>query len=285
MKTLKQRGGWLFLGGGALALSVMLQYLCPQLLLLGAQVLEQIKLVGEAAPELILQRAYTWYKNNALWATLFYHIAGTVIFGLCCRALCKGDVRIPLKRVFYKKSIGAICITGISLQFFVSSALQLAYLAAPLLLHNYRRLIEASGLQAFSSIALFITAVAAPVGEELLCRGVILHCAQKAAGRFWMANIIQAVAFGVMHMNWVQALYAFTVGLVLGLFYHRYGSLWASIALHIVFNVSGVILAAPLLGRIPLKASYFFLLCLLSAAACALGLNLDKPDAGKPDKT
>ena len=38
---------------------------------------------------------------------------------------------------------------------------------------------------------------------------------------FWLANIWQALLFGLLHMNVLQGVYAFTVGLVLGFICHR----------------------------------------------------------------
>lgn len=83
---------------------------------------------------------------------------------------------------------------------------------------------------------LIISAVlAAPILEEILLRGIVLDGFLKqyspAKAIFW-----SAVIFGVMHLNPVQAVGAFLLGLPLGWLYYRTGSLWPGIALHFVNN-------------------------------------------------
>ena len=57
------------------------------------------------------------------------------------------------------------------------------------------------------------TIILAPVGEELVFRGLTYRFARKALP-FWGANILQAALFGVMHLNLFQGLYAFFLGTV-----------------------------------------------------------------------
>jgi hypothetical protein len=38
---------------------------------------------------------------------------------------------------------------------------------------------------------------------------------------FWVANILQAVLFGIYHMNPLQGIYAFFIGLFLGYVCHK----------------------------------------------------------------
>ena len=51
-----------------------------------------------------------------------------------------------------------------------------------------------------------------PVSEEMIFRGAIFDRVYTVFP-FWKANIIQAVLFGVYHMNIVQGLYAFCLGI------------------------------------------------------------------------
>lgn len=55
---------------------------------------------------------------------------------------------------------------------------------------------------------------------------------------FWVANVVQALLFGVMHGNIVQGLYTFATGLLLGLLCWRLGDLRYPILLHFGLNVS-----------------------------------------------
>lgn len=77
--------------------------------------------------------------------------------------------------------------------------------------------------------------IAAPLFEEFLCRGVILNDFKNTT-KFWVANLIQAFVFGAIHMNLVQGVYAFLLGLILGYLFEKYQSLWVPIIIHAVYN-------------------------------------------------
>ena len=55
---------------------------------------------------------------------------------------------------------------------------------------------------------------------------------------FWVANVVQALLFGLMHGNIVQGLYTFATGLVLGFLCWRLGDLRYPILLHFGLNAS-----------------------------------------------
>ena len=60
---------------------------------------------------------------------------------------------------------------------------------------------------------------------------------------FMAANVLQAVLFGVYHMNWIQGVYAFVLGMILGFTARYFNSLWAAILLHAAVNGSAELLA------------------------------------------
>ena len=68
--------------------------------------------------------------------------------------------------------------------------------------------------------------------------------------RFWAANAIQALVFGVMHLNVVQGVYAFALGLLLGWVFRRTGRLRAAVLLHMAVNASSMLMDVldPLIG-------------------------------------
>lgn len=80
-----------------------------------------------------------------------------------------------------------------------------------------------------------------PASEEIIFRGAIfdrLHLAFP----FWIANALQAFLFGVYHMNIIQGIYAFLLGMLLGMVVYSTGSILCSIATHIIFNSTTYIL-------------------------------------------
>lgn len=74
-----------------------------------------------------------------------------------------------------------------------------------------------------------------PFCEELVFRGV-LYNGYKKSGRIIGAILLSALAFGLMHMNFNQAIYAFPVGILLAMLVEASGSLWTSTFCHMVFN-------------------------------------------------
>ena len=60
-----------------------------------------------------------------------------------------------------------------------------------------------------------------PLAEELLYRQLMLKRLRESFGR-WMAIVASALIFGVMHMNLVQTVYAFVLGLLLALLMETY---------------------------------------------------------------
>jgi len=92
-------------------------------------------------------------------------------------------------------------------------------------------------------IAIFTILVAAPVLEELLFRGFLLNFLRRYFGRV-AAIILSSLAFALFHFSFSQSLgnfplvgSLFTLALFLGYIYERQGSLFASIALHMTFNI------------------------------------------------
>jgi membrane protease YdiL (CAAX protease family) len=91
-------------------------------------------------------------------------------------------------------------------------------------------------------LSLFVTVILAPLAEEFLFRGITLKKAQKIMP-FMAANILQAVLFGVYHMNLVQGVYAFVLGMILGYTAEYFHSIWAAILLHACVNGSAEVLS------------------------------------------
>jgi membrane protease YdiL (CAAX protease family) len=118
-------------------------------------------------------------------------------------------------------------------------------------------------------LAILAVVLLAPIAEELLCRGVILHYAMKATPKFWLANIIQALLFGIIHMNIIQGTYAFFLGLVLGWLRYRYKSLVAPTIMHLVNNLSTTTWLGWLLSLIPNTLSNHFIALSLGVSASA----------------
>lgn len=78
--------------------------------------------------------------------------------------------------------------------------------------------------------------------EEVSMRGV-MYLRMK---RYWgkrKAMIFSAIVFGVYHMNVVQAVYAFFLGLFFAWLYERYDTLWAPVIAHMSANLFVILLS------------------------------------------
>ncbi len=81
---------------------------------------------------------------------------------------------------------------------------------------------------------LFI-AVFAALNEELLLRGLIYHELRRKTS-VMVAVVIQAILFGILHMNLYQFIYTSISGIILGLLYVWTRSIWVAMSLHFVNN-------------------------------------------------
>lgn len=142
---------------------------------------------------------------------------------------------------------------GMILQFGISSVLSLIELLAPALMEHYNELMETAGLGELSLPALIAVSIMAPLSEEVLCRGIILRLAERISPKFWVANLIQALAFGILHGNLVQGCYAFLLGLILGHLYGKYRNIWLCMLLHGAMNLSSY-LVTPFYSLFPEEA-------------------------------
>lgn len=89
------------------------------------------------------------------------------------------------------------------------------------------------------------TAVVAPISEELLCRGAIFGTLLKMMPRRpWVAIVISALIFGVIHLNPVQMVFGALYGLLLGWLAWRTGSLLPSIVVHVANNTTVMLMPA-----------------------------------------
>lgn len=98
--------------------------------------------------------------------------------------------------------------------------------------------------QAFYSSSLFweiaALCVLSPAAEELLYRGIVLDALRDWLGRS-AAVVCSALLFGLMHMNVVQALYAFLLGLLLGILMEYYRDVRVVMCGHMAANLVSVL--------------------------------------------
>lgn len=88
-------------------------------------------------------------------------------------------------------------------------------------------------------VQILAAGIAGPIVEELIFRGLIYKRIKKMSS-VMIAGILSSLLFGLYHGNWIQAPYAFIIGMVCVFVYEKYKSIIAPILLHISANMLSV---------------------------------------------
>lgn len=181
--------------------------------------------------------------DNLMTIQIAAQIAMLVVFGLWYYFAYGKKKRPETAEKPESIHVVLIVLMGLILQLGIGSVLSLIEIMAPKALEHYNELMELMGLGEMSLPVMIAVSIMAPLSEEVLCRGVILRLAERVSPKFWAANVIQALAFGILHGNLVQGTYAFLLGLVLGYIYGKYRNIWLCMLLHGAMNFSSFIVS------------------------------------------
>ena len=125
----------------------------------------------------------------------------------------------------------ALIITSVIILLTVLSSL----LSKKIILDDYSK-------QSFEVNELLKFLVFYPVGEELLLRGLMLHFLKKKTK---YANLIQAIIFGILHLNPIKFIYTTISGIFFGNVRLKPNPIWWIILLHSAFNLVSIFLYKP----------------------------------------
>ena len=179
---------------------------------------------------------------------LLYSVMCIAFLGLWYYHSCGGDYLPNVSRTFSIRQLAGVAILVPGAQFLCSYLVGFVSMIFPKWLQQYEDLLETAGLDSSIGLPMLLYSVLlAPVCEELIFRGVTMRLARRALP-FWLANFMQAALFGLFHMNWIQGIYAFALGLLLGFVCEKGGSIYYSILLHILFNFWGTVISNLLEG-------------------------------------
>lgn len=140
-------------------------------------------------------------------------------------------------------SIGKCLLIGAAIAVALRLPLLLAWAAKPDAIHSFA--LDNALWQMLDGVqdrygyfaALWIVAIAAPVTEEFLFRGVLYRAFMAHLRPLW-ANLLQAALFAAMHLEGFKgSLVLFVLGLTLGTLTRRSGGLLAAMTLHAIFNL------------------------------------------------
>lgn len=187
----------------------------------------------------------------ALTSNMDFTVVMSMVFSVFCTALfgiwyyrsCGGNFKINFKKSFHPMEILGILLLIPGTQFISNIITSLISVAFPSWLEDYLEMMENAGLSGDISLLMIVYSVLlAPISEELIFRGVTYGIARRHFS-FWAANVIQALLFGIFHMNLLQGCYTFILGLVLGYIYEKGGSIYHVILFHFLFNLWGTMVS------------------------------------------
>ena len=198
---------------------------------------------GEAGVNII----YNFMLNNLnLYSCLTYLIPGAVFllwyyFAFVEKRGIKQTVSSHTRRLT-PACFGWVVLLGFAVQHVTSLIMVAINALMPSVMNEYTEMIDSSGISEYSLLWAVATLILPPIVEEVIFRGLILQYLGKAGASFIVANLIQAVLFGIFHMNLVQGIYTALLGFLLGYLAYRYDSIFVPMILHAIYNLFGTVL-------------------------------------------
>ncbi|MCU6734714.1 CPBP family intramembrane glutamic endopeptidase [Diplocloster agilis] len=233
---------------------IVLELLMEVVVILGIMFMELISANAKGMPMSltdILNSLPQMVMDHYMLLLIMIQISWIVGFGLWYYfGFVRKKERLKLAQVFSVRSFSAEICLAVGFYFIITLYLSFAGFAFPNLMEDYNLLMEQTGIADRTVLSTISTIVFAPICEEVIFRGLTYKFARRAGLNFLLANILQALLFGIIHMNWIQGTYAFCLGLLLGFVNERYHSLYAAVLLHALFNFCGTYLAEAL-GFLP----------------------------------
>ena len=221
-----------------------------------------------------------WNRLMELWGNtnfntiimMLFSVSCIIVFGFWYRKTFEKDFQLKSKKKFHLLQIIGIIFLVPATQFMSAILVNILSTFFPSWLISYETLLENAGLTEDISIIMMIYSVClAPISEELIFRGVTMRITRKCFP-FWIANIMQALFFGIFHMNILQGCYAFALGLFLGYVCERGESIYHAILFHFLFNLWGTTVSEWLTNLNPAFTGIF--VCFSTTIGMGVGLKL-----------
>lgn len=208
-------------------------------------------------------------------ATFAMHIMMALVFGLWY--FFGRSKNTEPKFRFRPKILLVTFVLALSLSVMSNTTALIQQRFFPEVIEKYEDMVEISGMGT-NFLMLISASCLAPISEELLCRGITLMYFRKSVP-FWLANTIQALIFGIMHMNWVQGTYAFLIGLILGYAVKKYNSIIPSMMIHFFVNTIASTITAVLFAFIPANIACIAVMIIISLMAVIPSFIMMKNDS------
>lgn len=172
----------------------------------------------------------------------------------------------------------AAALMGYGMQIVTTLIMVLVNVLFPSVMEEYNTLVDGSGITTYGLMWVISTLVLPPLVEEAGFRGLGLTYLERAGVPFAVANIVQALAFGIFHMNLTQGIYTFVLGLALGYVTHRSGSIAPAMLMHLVYNLMGTLGSDLIYSYLPAP---FLILLITNVIALVYAFRLLRPEQGR----
>lgn len=172
----------------------------------------------------------------------------------------------------------AAALMGYGMQIVTTLIMVLVNVLLPSVMEEYNTLVDGSGITTYGLMWVISTLVLPPLVEEAGFRGLGLTYLERAGVPFAAANIVQALAFGIFHMNLTQGIYTFVLGLALGYVTHRSGSIAPAMLMHLVYNLMGTLGSDLIYSYLPAP---FLILLVTNVIALVYAFRLLRPEQGR----
>ena len=169
----------------------------------------------------------------------------------------------------------AAALMGYGMQIVTTLIMVLVNVLLPSVMEEYNTLVDGSGITTYGLMWVISTLVLPPLVEEAGFRGLGLTYLERAGVPFAVANIVQALAFGIFHMNLTQGIYTFVLGLALGYVTHRSGSIAPAMLMHLVYNLMGTLGSDLIYSYLPAP---FLILLVTNVIALVYAFRLLRPE-------
>lgn len=172
----------------------------------------------------------------------------------------------------------AAALMGYGMQIVTTLIMVLVNVLLPSVMEEYNTLVDGSGITTYGLMWVISTLVLPPLVEEAGFRGLGLTYLERAGVPFAVANIVQALAFGIFHMNLTQGIYTFVLGLALGYVTHRSGSIAPAMLMHLAYNLMGTLGSDLIYSYLPAP---FLILLITNVIALVYAFRLLRPERGR----
>lgn len=207
---------------------------------------------------------------SAAFAAFFYWL----IWG---RKKTAEDQQFLQEKVIQAKPIVMITIAAVGTYYMAVLISSMIEFVSPETMEKYNEMMELT-LGGSALFAFLAAVILAPINEECILRGLILRNLQKYFS-VPVVVVLQAVMFGVFHMNWVQGIYVLPIGAALGYVAVKSRSVLPCIYMHFAYNLISFVL-----GVLPefFQSNVFgIIVVVVSAAVLVLMYKMDSAKSGE----